>query len=102
MKCDIELIRYAVAAVLVALAILAGLFAAAVMADDTPRLSPPELATYTPASPHGTPDLSTPVLPATATVGPYPPPGTPPPGPYPASSGKAYGERVFVPVVEWD
>ena len=102
MKRDIEFIRHAVAAVLLALAILAGLFVAVVLADTGPALSPPELATYTPPSPHGTPDLSTPVLPATATVGPYPPPGTPPPGPYPASSGKAYGERVFVPVVEWD
>ena len=53
MKRDIELIRIAIAAVLVALAILAGLFAVAVMADG-PDFSPPELPTMTPPPPVGT------------------------------------------------
>ena len=102
MKRDIELIRYAAAAVLVALAILAGLFVAVVLADTGLELSPPELATYTPPSPHGTPDLSTPVLPDTPEPYPYPPPATGMPEPYPGDAGKAAGWRVFVPVVEWD
>ena len=84
MKRDINRPRIVIAAAMIALAILVGLWAAAVMADDTPRLSPPELATYTPPSPHGTPDLSTPVLPDTPEPYPYPPPATGTPTGYPA------------------
>ena len=102
MKRDIELIRIAIAAGLVALAILAGLFVAVVLADTGPALSPPELATYTPPAPHGTPDLSTPVLPPTPDPYPYPPPATATTESYPGSAGKAQGWRVFVPLLERD
>lgn len=82
----------------IALAVIAGRWAAAGEVDT----SPPELPTSTAPAVWGTPDVSTPVPPPTALPYPYPPSPLPQPSPYPApypAASLGEPDEVYIPFV---